>query len=390
MNKKLFSIFSVFFLGAILVSCGKGTSNNSTDTTPSASDTSVSEPSVVTPSTDTSNPPSTSELPSASELPSTSTSTSNSSSSSVNPDDVVIPDGMVAVNFCYNYPGDKTYFKVVPYTPGDKVAKLSLFDQPMRTGYMFSGWYEDRYCMKPFDFENTIVPKNGLDIFAGWNVFDADPLGDQAIEDPYTEKNYKITYTSGPGFSYVNPDGALVLTADAGDVIKFKLAIGIDYEGTPVVKANNDTLTANQGIYSHTVTGNTTFTVSGIVKSATPEPDKNLVSWYFCGEGSLWGADGWSTAGGVQLYENPDNPDDKGQYLGITFEVGDTFKVTDGSTWFGYEMIDPWVDPANAGKSHFAAVNDGYGGSNIQCKIAGTFDVYVNGSGKLWIQLSAK
>ena len=362
MNKKIFCALGAFILATALVSCGKG----KTSTTQPSTDVSTSVDS-----------------------PSTSTETSNSSVGNEQEPDVVIPEGMVAVNFRYNY-GKNLRFKIVPYYPGDKIEKPSLFDQPQRTGYMFRGWFEDRYCMNAFDFDNTVVPQNGLDIYAGWNVFDADPLGDDAIEDLYEEKTYSITYTSGPGFSYINPNGALIKSADAGDKIEFKLAIGRDYEGTPVVMANSQTLTETQGLYSYTVAGNTTFTVSGLTKvGGNDSNDKNLVSWYFCGEGSLWALDNWSIEDGVQLYENPDNPDDKGQYLGIKFEVGDTFKVTDGSTWFGYEMIDPWVDPANAGKSHFAPKPDGYGGNNIQCTIAGTFDVYVNGSGKLWIQLSA-
>lgn len=361
MNKKLFGILSAFLLSVTLFSCGK--KDNST-------------PSTNVPSTNTS-------------VGGTSTNPGNSSSTGPIEPDVVIPEGMVAVNFRYNY-GENLRFKIIPYHPGDKVEKPSLFDQPQRTGYAFVGWYADRYCKKSFDFENTVVPANGLDIYAGWNVFDADPLGDDAIEDMYKEKTYSITYTSGPGFSYINPNGALIKSADAGDVIEFKLAIGRDYEGEPVVTANSEILTASQGLYSYTVTGSTTFTVSGLSKKVNDNNNKgNLVSWYICGEGSLWGADGWDISGGIQLFENPDNPDDKGQYLGITFAVGDTFKVTDGSTWFGYEKIDTWQDPANAGRSCFEGSPDGFGGQNIRCKVAGTYDMYVNVKGEFWIQVAA-
>ncbi|MCH5172467.1 MAG: InlB B-repeat-containing protein [Erysipelotrichales bacterium] len=358
MNKKIFCALGAFILAASLVSCGKG-KNSGTQPSTDVS-TSVDSP-----------------------------STNNSTIGSEEEPDVVIPEGMVAVNFRYNY-GKNLRFKIVPYYPGDKIEKPSLYDQPQRTGYMFRGWFEDRYCMNAFDFDNTVVPENGLDIYAGWNVFDADPLGDDAIEDLYEEKTYSITYTSGPGFSYINPNGALIKSADAGDVIEFKLAIGRDYEGTPVVTANSQTLTETQGLYSYTVTGNTTFAVSGLTKvGGNDNNDKNLVSWYICGEGSLWGADGWSISGGIQLFENPDNPDDKGQYLGITFAVGDTFKVTDGSTWFGYEKIDTWEDPANAGRSCFEGSPDGFGGQNIRCKVAGTYDMYVNVKGEFWIQVAA-
>lgn len=344
MDKKFIGLLSIFFLGSVLFGCNNGT------------------------------------------IPDSSEGSSNDSSSTTSNNEVSIPEGMVAVNFRNNYKKD-SIFKVVAYNPGDKITEIE--ELPKRSNHKFTGWYEDPYCLRKFDFDNTRVPDNGIDIYAGWLVSAGLDLKDNDIEDYYEEKMYSITYTNGGGFSYINPDGRLVMSADAGDVIKFKLAIGKDYEGTPVVKANDEILTASQGIYSYVVSGNTIFTVSGLTKDPSGDDEKNLVSWYFCGEGSLWDSNGWSTEGGLQLYENPDNPEDKGQYLGIKFEVGDTFKVTDGTTWYGYEMMDTWEDPANAGLSHFAPKSDGYGGNNIQCIISGTFDVYVNGSGKLWIQLSA-
>ena len=369
MNKKLSIFVAAFALSMTLLSCNN---NNSTSVETS--------PSVVEPSINT--------APSV--PPSTSTSVSIPNSDDITDPSVVIPDGMVAVNFRYNY-GKNYCFKIVPYNVGDKIQKPSLFDQPERSGYVFMGWYEDRFCTTPFDFDNTLVPEGGIDIYANWTVFDADPVGDQAIEDNYETKAYTITYTSGVGFSYINPNGALLKTANAGDIIEFKLAIGTDYEGTPIVKANDTTIEEENGLYRHVVNGNTTFTVSGITKiNGQDDDDKNFVSWYICGTGSLWEADDWSISDGVQLYENPDNPEDKGQYLGITFAVGDIFKITNGSQWFGYEMIDPWDDSANAGRSCFVPDSDGFGGNNIKCSVAGTYDIYVNGSGNLWIQVSAQ
>ena len=113
------------------------------------------------------------------------------------------------------------------------------------------------------------------------------------------------------------------------------------------------------------------------------------VSWYLCGSGSLWGETGWTIEGGVQLFSNPDSATDKGCILSLAVAVDDLFKVTDGTTWFGYDKVDQWDDPSNAGKTNFAALDDGFGGSNIQCTVAGTYDIYVNEQGKFWIQLSA-
>ena len=110
----------------------------------------------------------------------------------------------------------------------------------------------------------------------------------------------------------------------------------------------------------------------------------SLVEWYIVGEGSLFS--GWNTAGGLELYTNPNNAEDKGCLLNVAFVEGDLFKVTDGgSTWFGYEGVDKYEDPANKGLTCFEAAEDGYGGSNFKCTVSGNYDVYVNGSGVFWI-----
>ncbi len=115
-----------------------------------------------------------------------------------------------------------------------------------------------------------------------------------------------------------------------------------------------------------------------------------LTSWYLVGSGSLWGSDGWTTKGGVQLYTNPGNEYDKGCILGITLKVGDIFKVTDGgSTWFGYEKVDKASTSSNLGLTNFAADNDGAGGNNFKCIVEGSYDMYINSSGVFWIQAAA-
>ena len=118
-------------------------------------------------------------------------------------------------------------------------------------------------------------------------------------------------------------------------------------------------------------------------------PDgSTLVSWYLVGSGSLWDeSNGWTIAGGVQLYSNPNNSADKGCILSISFKVGDIFKVTDGgSNWFGYEKVNTWSDASNKGLSSFSGDSDGYGGNNFKCIVEGTYDMYVNSSGTFWIQ----
>lgn len=112
-----------------------------------------------------------------------------------------------------------------------------------------------------------------------------------------------------------------------------------------------------------------------------------LVSWYIVGQGSFSTND-WQISGGVQLYSNPGS-DDKGCILNMSFAAGDTFKVTNGTDWYGYDKVDQWDDPSNKGRSCFAGANDGYGGTNIKCTTAGSYDIYVNKDGNFWIQSAA-
>lgn len=114
-----------------------------------------------------------------------------------------------------------------------------------------------------------------------------------------------------------------------------------------------------------------------------------LASWYLVGEGTLFSAD-WNISGGVQLFTNPDNLEDKGCILGLTVAVGDKFKVTDGADiWFGYENVDPYDGEANKGLTSFQGADDGFGGQNFECIVAGTYDMYVNSTGVFWIQDAA-
>ena len=118
-----------------------------------------------------------------------------------------------------------------------------------------------------------------------------------------------------------------------------------------------------------------------------------FASWYLVGEGSLWAdaSNGWKPEGGVQLYTNPANMQDKGCLLCVPFVAGDKFKVTDGGeNWFGYEGVDQSDGNGveNKGATCFEGVDDGYGGQNIHCTITGVYDVYVNSRGVFWIQSS--
>ncbi len=104
-----------------------------------------------------------------------------------------------------------------------------------------------------------------------------------------------------------------------------------------------------------------------------------LVDWYLCGAGSLWGENGWKTAGGIRLFSNP-GYDDKACLLGVSLEKGDIFKIGEGENLYGYEKIESSVS-----KTSFAGKDDGFGGVNIECLVSGTYSIYVNAFGYIWI-----
>lgn len=114
--------------------------------------------------------------------------------------------------------------------------------------------------------------------------------------------------------------------------------------------------------------------------------NSSLVEWYLVGEGSLWEDNGWTTTGGIQLFSNPEG-EDLACILNLDIAVGDTFKIFDGGVkWIGYSEIDDWDDPSNLGKNNFEDSN-----TNFKCKVAGTYNIYLNekdGNKNVWIAAS--
>ena len=135
--------------------------------------------------------------------------------------------------------------------------------------------------------------------------------------------------------------------------------------------------------------GTSTTTSSESSQTGHGPAGSTQVNWYLVGSGSLWDADDFSVADGVQLFSNPASETDKGCILGIQMAAGDLFKVTDGgSTWFGYEKVQQGGE-GNLGTVNFEGADDGFGGKNFKCKVAGTYDMYINKDGNFWIQAGA-
>ncbi len=174
---------------------------------------------------------------------------SSSSSTHIPTDDVW------KVTFDYNYEtGFKTYL-VEEVKDGNKVSRP---EDPKRLGYDFVDWFSDPYCRldRKWNFDNQIT--KDTTIYASW----------ERNDDPIEITSYTISYQAGLGANFVSVDGnALKYTAEYGDVVQFKIEVDTqNYEGTPIVMANGVEINDKNGVYSYSVTGNVTFTISGLVK----------------------------------------------------------------------------------------------------------------------------
>ncbi len=187
-------------------------------------------------------------------------SSTNSNNSSSSASSIYIPTGDVwTVTFDYNYEtGFKTYLES-KVKDGETVQKPA---NPIRSGYDFVDWYSDPYCRNDhkWDFDNDIIIKNTT-IYACW----------ERNDDPIDVNTYTINYQSTFGAEYVSIDGgSLTYSAEYGEVIQFKIVVDEEnYEGNPVVKANGVEVEPNDGIYTYSITGNTTLTISGLVKKTS-------------------------------------------------------------------------------------------------------------------------
>ncbi len=164
------------------------------------------------------------------------------------------------VTFDLNYEGGGTYktLEVERSTMGVNIQSM-MPEDPTRTGdYEFEGWYHDTYCKVEWvHMRDRIYADTTL--YANWTF-----TGDE----PIPVKKTTITWSQDESFTYqaVSP-ATLPTSVDEGTNISFKIVINDQYEGTPVVKAGTQVLTANQDVYSFVASGDKmTISVSGLTK----------------------------------------------------------------------------------------------------------------------------
>ncbi len=386
-------------------SSGK-TSKDTQTSNPSTPSTPASDPS--TPSTPASDP-STPSTPSEPSTPSTPSE----------------PTTKYTVTFETN---GGTAIEPVEVAKGDALARPT---DPTKLGFDFENWYEDVALTLVYDFSEPVMasftlyanwtpvqqstdesdePETRTIYFkdaAWWNNYAPMTFVSFTEIDPSTATEFGtqttwISYDEVEKFNYVSvevPEDAegimfirvyfdetelvnkyggsctsFLTIPDDKDMFVLDGDTWSDHaEGHWAVYGDEPAPTSSDTTETSTPTGEDPYGPEGATKS----------DWYIVGEGATF--HGWNFDGGLQLWTNPSNPEDKGCALNVHFTVGDLFKVTDGNTWFGYEGVDKWDDPSNAGLNCFEGVSDGYGGKNFSCTVEGYYDVYVNQSGSFWI-----
>ncbi|MGM9873708.1 MAG: hypothetical protein ACI31G_02150 [Bacilli bacterium] len=119
------------------------------------------------------------------------------------------------------------------------------------------------------------------------------------------------------------------------------------------------------------------------------EPPTPASGWYIVGEGSfISGTKTWDVSTGIALTVNENYTGDGTEYmgLGISFEAGDIFKLTNGTDW----ISGGWESSYGAFASgNISLVSDGFGGNNVgvnnNCKLDIYFKVYTNGGYSCYI-----
>ena len=319
----------------------------------------------------------------------------------------------------------------VEVAKGDTLARPA---DPTKLGFDFENWYEDAALTLVYDFsepvmasftlyanwtpvqqstEESNVPETRTIYFkdaAWWNNYAPMTFVSFTEIDPSTATEFGtqttwISYDEVEKFNYVSvevPEDAegIMFIRVYFDETELVNKYGGSCTSFLTIPEDKDMFVLDGDAWSDhaeghwAVYGDEPEPTSSDTQTSTPTGEDpygpegaDKSDWYIVGEGANF--HGWSFDGGLQLWVNPGNVEDKGCALNVFFTVGDLFKVTDGNTWFGYEGVDKWDDPSNAGLYCFEGADDGYGGKNFSCTVEGYYDVYVNKSGSFWIQVHA-
>ncbi|MCR5184845.1 MAG: InlB B-repeat-containing protein [Bacilli bacterium] len=277
---------------------------------------------------------------------------------------------------------------------GEKATKPA---DPARENYEFTGWYEDQVAITPFDFKIAITAD--WTIYAGWKAGSVIP----PVDSPYyvtigttTYGLEDVTSTATLLDSQTGEFKATVSSVTAGQTVAFLDSNKVELSENFGAEPGQNNVSGEVGSFTiHNDASNvmillktwesgwTNFYISGYESGGSSSgihgPDgSTLVNWYIAGSGSLWeGSTGWSQAGAIQMYSNAG---DKACALGVTLAAGDSFKITDFTTWLGYSALN-----GDAKSSFKEAATDG----NIEVVTAGTYKFYLNNSNQIYVLVDA-
>ena len=152
---------------------------------------------------------------------------------------------------------------------------------------------------------------------------------------------------------------------------------GIQYYNSSMVSMRNCDFSSNNAVtlYAKWTPNATTF----------GQTTYYLVGSDFRVKNSNNSADGWTSNDMIGNTTTP-NTGDHGKWISIEFDAGALFK---GVYWNGSNMAG-WYSTIGA-EDHsiengwFGYESDGKGGNNIKCLVAGTYDVFLNGSNNFYI-----
>lgn len=157
-----------------------------------------------------------------------------------------------------------TYTVTLPEGEGYTIAPAEGSESPVAEGgsYSFTVTVNNGYEGTP------VVKVNGMELTAVDGVYTISNITEAktVTVEGITQKvnTYTVTLTEGVGYTIAAAEGSSSPVTEGGS-FSFTVTVNNGYEGTPVVKANDTELTAENGIYTITnISASQTVTVEGI------------------------------------------------------------------------------------------------------------------------------
>ena len=157
-----------------------------------------------------------------------------------------------------------TYTVTLPEGEGYTIAPAEGSESPVAEGgsYSFTVTVNNGYEGTP------VVKVNGTELTAVDGVYTISNITEAktVTVEGITQKvnTYTVTLTEGVGYTIAAAEGSSSPVTEGGS-FSFTVTVNNGYEGTPVVKANDTELTAENGIYTITnISASQTVTVEGI------------------------------------------------------------------------------------------------------------------------------